>query len=438
MHPLSNLFGRLARAEGWLLLFCYGLFIFSTFSMAGMELSVIMLHLLVLYHLLRYGISDRLPLWVYLPFLLLAGAAVISSLISLDPLDSLDRARHDYRLFLPLVLLPALAAVDLRRVLKVYVVFLGVIAVYCVLQFGWNADFLAPRDVEHVFGVNGFARTHARGTFTNYLTLSGVMLMPAVIFASLFLSDLTRQRWVWAAGGVFAAVSVVLSMGRSGWLGMTVGLMVLTLRLPRRWAIPLVSVFVVALALIGYLSATGWVRDTFQDHVSSPLLYRFVSTSLERDGERILLWRAALRGIGDAPLFGHGLNYGAYDRYRDELAAEWVDIQLSLPGLRPHNTFLRVAFSLGLVGLAAFVGLWGALFVWSAQWIRRAGAAFPFERGLLWGCCGALGGSLVQGFFGNHYFDAEIQINILMWMGVILHTGMRIRRGLDAASPAAP
>jgi len=44
-----------------------------------------------------------------------------------------------------------------------------------------------------------------------------------------------------------AAVSVVLSMGRSGWLGMTVGLMVLAFRLPRRWVIPLVSGFVVAI-----------------------------------------------------------------------------------------------------------------------------------------------------------------------------------------------
>ena len=70
----------------------------------------------------------------------LAAGAVFSSLIGEETLASLNEIKSEYRIFLPLLLLPAFAVTDTRRLLKVYVAMLAVVAVYAFLQFGWDLE----------------------------------------------------------------------------------------------------------------------------------------------------------------------------------------------------------------------------------------------------------------------------------------------------------
>jgi len=429
MNTDSIMLRSLTGREGWMRVFTYGLFIFSAVSIAGIELCVITLYALLLYHRLRTRITEPLPAWVYAPFLLLAAWAVLSALANPNPLSNLDKLRGQYRLFLPLVLVPALFTVDIRRLLKVYLVVAALVSLYAFFQYFWGGDLFRSGGSKYLVpGSDGIYRGYATGTYSMYLTFSGVMLMAVPVFASLFFSTAKPERWIWGAGAVLTCGAVIVSLGRAGWLGMAFGLLVLSLRLPRRWALPLLGSALVVVTVLASLFATDRLESVLGGPAGSPIINRFIRSSPVRDSQRFALWTAALRGIADKPLLGHGMNYQAYNRYRDELANERGLIEVIKPNIRPHNTYLRIGFSMGLIGLIMYLWIWGAVFTWNARWIKQATDTYPFERGLLWGITGALAGSMVNGLFGGHFFDAEVQAAMLMWMGLSLHTGILIRR----------
>jgi O-antigen ligase len=83
-------------------------------------------------------------------------------------------------------------------------------------------------------------------------------------------------------------------------------------------------------------------------------------------GDRTFFWRKALDGIIESPLLGHG---GAawprlYEISEIPIAASYS----------PHNQWLDVGYSSGLVGLALFVVLLGHLLLRTRTGIRTAGA----------------------------------------------------------------
>lgn len=419
--PERPWYSALASRDTWLRGFVYALFIFSIFTMAGMELAVIMLHLLALYHRLRAPVSEWLPKWVAAPFLLLPAMGVFSALINPNFLETMVTMKGEYRLLLPFIMLPALALVKLERLMKVYLVFVAAIGVISLFQFNFAWHPLHP----------GLRGNIANGGFGMNLTLGGVMVMTAPVLVSLAWSARGRQRWMWAGVAGLASVTTVLSMSRSAWIGLAVAFLVLALRLPRRIAFPLIGVALALFVTMATLMATGWVKERFEGRFESVLVRRLVETSLATQKERPLLWRAALRGVADAPFFGHGFSLEAYDLYRDKLAKEEGFTGFTYPHLRPHNQFLRVAFAMGVPGLAVFLWMFGAVMVWNGIWLYRASGLFPFEAGLLWGINAALAGSLASSFTLGQFFDSEVQTNILMWMGLAFSVGIGLRRRLN-------
>ena len=419
--PARFWYSALASRDTWLRGFVYALFIFSTFTMAGMELAVITLHLLVVYHRLRTPVAEWLPKWVYVPFLLLLAMGVFSALINPHTLTALDSMGGEYRLFLPFVLVPALALVNFERLMKVFLVFVVVIGVFSLLQFNFAWHPLHP----------GLQGKFATGGFGMYLTLGGVMVMTSPVLASLAWSARGRARWMWGGGAALATVTTLLTISRSAWIGLAVAFMVLALRLPRRIAFPLIGVALALFVTMATLMANGWLKERFEGRFESVLVRRLVETSLATQKERPLLWRAALRGVADAPFFGHGFSREAYDLYRDKLAKEEGFTGFTYPHLRPHNQFLRVAFAMGVPGLAVFLWMFGAVMVWNGIWLYRASGLFPFEAGLLWGINAALAGSLASSFTLGQFFDSEVQTNILMWMGLAFSVGIALRRRLN-------
>ena len=104
-----------------------------------------------------------------------------------------------------------------------------------------------------------------------------------------------------------------------------------------------------------------------------------------------------------------------------------------------HDIYLQVAFELGLLGLAAYLAVWGAIFAWSGRSLialRPGGAASQspeagLYRAILQGAVAALAGSMAAGLFENNAYDKEVQGVILLLMGLVLYAGLRVR----AASP---
>jgi O-antigen ligase len=412
----------LTARQLWLAAPVYLLFFCSLWSIVGMELAVLTLHGVVLYHRLRTPVQDWLPRWVWLPFVLLTAWALLASFAADDAGASLARLPRHYRLFVPLLLLPALAQVDLRRVIGMHAAIAALIAVYGVIEYIWGVDFYRGASINP---------HHASGTFDMYHTFAGINLMAAPIYLSLSTATQGRERLLWAGAGGLAGLAVVVSLGRAGWIGLTMALILLCLRLPRRFAVPIIATALVGIVLLIGVVMSGSLRELVGQASYNTLIGRLQTFEDIDQDQRLLLWVAALRSIRDAPLLGNGLSLVPYYGYLGQI---WIERGLNLdqfPQRNPHNNYLEFAYYLGIPGLLLYLSIWVAVLVWCIKWIRQAGTSLPFEVAILWGVVAALCGSMVDGFFGAQWVDAEVQVNIVMWMGVALHVGIAVRRRLE-------
>jgi tetratricopeptide (TPR) repeat protein len=155
----------------------------------------------------------------------------------------------------------------------------------------------------------------------------------------------------------------------------------------RRSAVALVSFLLVAAAAFFALKDSEWLKQR-------PPFDRFARISfanLGADTERVVVWKMAWQGIRERPLLGWGQeNFPVvFARHYDARMAareQWYD--------RAHNTYLEWWLAGGIVGLAAYLGIFAAAFFTLA---RLAPAALSLaEKAVL---TGALAGYMLINFF---------------------------------------
>jgi O-antigen ligase len=190
-------------------------------------------------------------------------------------------------------------------------------------------------------------------------------------------------------------------------------------------------------ALIGALAWQGRLEAWLGPNQPGVVQRLALSTGAHTQ-ERLFLWEAGLLAIRDRPLLGMGLGNERrdFEPYRQRVGAEHGVTFSVLAAAGPHDVYIQVAMVLGLLGLAAYLWLWGTQIAWCIVWLRRAGDRLPFERGLLWGALGGMAGTMVAGVFENNFFDKEVETMMLMLMGLALHAGLRVRSELGSAEPA--
>ncbi len=432
--------------DGWMRVLLYALFIFASFTIAGSEAACILLLALAMWQAVeRLGRGQplpALPLWLLAPCLSLAGVAVLSALVNPDPWTTLDHTRLHYRLAVPFAVAAALPLVRLSRLMKVHLAFVALFVVYGLIQFRFGVDWFRPQGEQlttpYVLAPGWF---YAKGEFTHHITYGGVMLMNSLLYAGLALEERGRTRLVWAGGALLAAAATAVSLARSAWLGLFVGLAVLVmLRLPRRWAFTLGIGAAVVLAGLAWALASSALKPFI--HEDSPaLVKRLLLTSPDYDQERIHLWQAGLLAMRDRPWLGAGMGNAdpVLEPYREIIKQRYHLTGWSVgPGGGVHNIYLQVIFNLGWLGLAAYLGLWAALFAWTGRALARArsqplGQSLPpadcsLQRGLLLGAIAAWAGCMAAGFFENNAFDKMVQTTLVMLMGLALHLGLQLRR----------
>jgi len=432
--PAGSWLGRVKQRPFWLVFAVYALIFFSSFSIAGIEFASILLMTTSALHLWRADDAEIAPRWIVLPFVVLVGAELLSALANPLPLRTLSHMRGDYRIFLPLAMLPALARVDASRLLRVFAICVAFSALYGAIQFYAGVDWFRPEGDKHITRtiISGSAVFHGKGTFSHHLTYSGFMLINASFFLALALCDSSRARFTWLAGSLAAGVGVAVSMGRSGWLGTIAGVSVLVLMLPRRFSHAILGVGFLCAAVIITTMATGWLQKRFDSPNNPVLVKRMLSASPINDRDRLYLWEAGWEGFLENPIVGvgRGNERFLYEQHRVRVAERHGGHQfLNSASAGIHSFYLQVAYNNGVVGLLAILWLYGSVFIWCAHWIRRAANRkdLGFERGLLWGAAAGLAGTLVAGVFVNNYFDAEVGNMIGIAIGLALHAGLTVR-----------
>jgi N-acetylglucosaminyldiphosphoundecaprenol N-acetyl-beta-D-mannosaminyltransferase len=167
------------------------------------------------------------------------------------------------------------------------------------------------------------------------------------------------------------AFAVLLTFTRSTWIGLAAsGLVITAFQIPPRWRLPAIA----SSALIGFLIAiTSWqhligleregTAEESEHSVNQRESFAYVSWQMFRDN----------------PILGVGFGR-FYDRKLPYLSDRSQNFELeSLRKLHHHNTILSILTETGLIGLAAFIGVFVA---WTRSAIRLAlgGTSSPWVR----------------------------------------------------------
>jgi putative inorganic carbon (HCO3(-)) transporter len=233
------------------------------------------------------------------------------------------------------------------------------------------------------------------GGLSVYMTYAGLLLVFVPLLGSRGLSGGRRISRVAdaivAAAGVFA---IALTLTRSAYLGLAIGLLVVLLAARPRLA--LVAPFGIALFVVIMPLA---VRD------------RLMSATNPRDvtmNDRVAMWKAGAAMIRERPLFGVGPGRvkALYPVYR---VSGWVEPR---PG-HLHNNVVMIAAETGIPSLLAYLWFVGAFFAAALRQVRASARGEPL-RGVTLGAIGAMVSIFAAGMFEYNFGDVEVLMATLV------------------------
>lgn len=330
------------------------------------------------------------PLALYLLTTLLAVA------LSPEPALGWGTLRKLVLLSIPFVATIALRTPQaVRRAFTVIVVVGALSGLVGMWQFFYGFDPFAR--FHHHFPVDPSRPVHVTGFMSHWMTFSGQMLMVALIASGFALFGEKRYRLLWSLGAVLSAVGVALSLTRSAWLALFLGLLLLFwVKKPRMiWVYLLVF-------LIAWLAAPGIFRQRIS--VLSNPMYGPRVTRLDA------FW-VGLNIIQTHPLLGIGPGRMDEVYWQFHPDPQSVDRTSIFTG-HLHNDLLQLAAERGLPCAVAFLWLvvmvvraaWKGLAHWRSDPIRA-----PAEAATL----GAVVAFFIAGIFEFNFGDSEVLILML-------------------------
>ena len=420
---------RFFSVKNWNRFFLYLLFICSTFSIAGTEVSITMLFLITLIHWFRDRQLSQLGnplLWAILFFM---ASAVISGLLNAYETEHLMALRTNWRLLLPLLLAVILADVDEDRLLWVFFGFVMLIAIYGIIQYFYGVDWLRPDDqsfaTPYLSGVSGENTVfHGKGNFTHHLTYGGFLLLCFPLLASLiFCIDWNPfTRLLTAIITILVLLAIGASLGRSIWLGAAVACAVLLFRLSPKL---MLSLTILTIAGGTYLY-TQFSEPSFQIRTPTTRIeviqQRFVSGfMLKSNKDRILMWETGVAAIKDHFWLGIGYNNDAkiMPIYRELIKERTGHRFNNNAATGVHNIYLQTWINYGLLGFLGYLSILGIFLVQSIRTLFQT-TSFSYENSILWGGIAGVSGFMAAGFFENNFRDGEVQAMLLILMGLSL------------------
>jgi O-antigen ligase len=200
-------------------------------------------------------------------------------------------------------------------------------------------------------------------------------------------------------------VALVITQSRGALLAVLGGAALLALLdwvATRRWWLPALLVMATGLGLL-----------------AGPFIERALPPPDSQDAltlaGRIPIWEAAIRMIGRAPLSGVGLGNFEAASALDAAYASAAGLPGSYRGAEhAHNLFLQVAADLGLVGLAAFVALYGLSLRSAHRAWRNGGGA------LAMGLLGGLSAAALHGLVDATQWGSKPAFLLWLFIGLAL------------------
>jgi O-antigen ligase len=265
----------------------------------------------------------------------------------------------------------------------------GVAAQTVVQLLGWVGMLSEPP----------YAAATATGGLYPYLPLVGLWAATSVVL--LCPLSVTIRAWPWRIVALTlvaaAAIGILLTMNRSSWGVVAVGLILIVMRcarflprLKREWRsvgpVLLVLVAVVTVAMVRFDAGThaskaiGNAYAFTMDDQPPAAVTRFDSSV----GRRVLWWRAGWELLQDRPFVGHGA--GSIERslalQEAEMPSQWGAGVTDFITSNPHATLVATAIEQGGLGVVLLLSM--ALGVAIGAWRRGRTSAELIGLGPAW------------------------------------------------------
>jgi O-antigen ligase len=379
-----------AIGPGWLLATRQPLLAVLVLALVtSISLSQITLGILTVWLVLarRAGVIPRLRFPLAAPLALFGTWTAVAALGSAQPLESLVSSKNLVNLAGLWIVTSVLGdSRSARRFLTALAVALGVVAALSIVQVAACPPTLPASPFDRVVAYF-FRNCHrARGFFSIYMTLAGVLSLAlvATLPRLLRLEGAVRLVPVW----LVSVVALALTYVRGAWVGLAAGALVVLLTVRRRsvMAITLVVVVLAALAALpsvaDRLRTIGSLRD-------------------DTTRDRLAMLATGLSLVREHPLTGIGP--GQVKRVYPTAAGPEA-LRRSTSHL--HNTPLQIAVERGIPGLLAWLAMFATFLVHTVRLVRRLPES-P-DRALVVGVLGAIVAFLVAGLFEYNFGDSEV------------------------------
>lgn len=325
------------------------------------------------------GLSGlEMPAFAFLAAALLATAFSVEPIVSFFPSRFRGEGLMVYIGYVTLALAAArLSRRDAHRVITAMLAGGMVVALIALPQY-YGVDILRALGFRSMplsfFGADPvqlrldsiWIGLRAQGTLGNPIFLGALatLLLPLAVVLMLH----ARGRAVWAYGGaaVMLYAALVTSQTRSAWIGAAAGGLILVWLMPKTAA----SWRRAALLVVGFVVVTAVLVLTHPHALLTQRLSSAVDTKDYSLHQKLYVWKHTLPLIAQRPVQGWGFST-LVGQFKDIGSPEYLQVFGSKEIVlvdSPHNELLHIAYSAGLLGLAAYAWLWAA----AVGGIRRA------------------------------------------------------------------
>jgi O-antigen ligase len=388
-----------------------GFALFSPWSIAGAQICLglgLLVWIVSLFRSPRRRVVRSVIFW---PVVCYLGIQFLSLLFSPDPVTGLHAVRAEW---IVLLFFLVINGVDderkVRRLAAVVVLITALVGLYAVWQHwsGWDLYRQRPlRATGNFF--------EATGVFGHHLTFGGYLMMVLLLSGSLFLFGTRgKMRLFYGSSSLIIFLALLFSYARSAWIGLFAGaLSIAALRGRRTLAAVLPAAAVIIIAAFVLLPSVREQTRELLSQLEDPMA----------NSDRLPMWSAAWQLIGEHPLLGAGPG---------QAAGRLPDYGCDLGYGHMHNDLTNVAANSGLLGLAAFLWIWGA-FLWFTARCRRSGTS-SWTAAMATAGFGIVIALLAAGQFQCYYTDAEDGMLLWFLMGLVVASCLE-KRGVNPAVP---
>lgn len=240
----------------------------------------------------------------------------------------------------------------LRGIVQLFLVMNVLVIIYCLIQLA-----VGPGTKLMLFGREEFAMAHTRqdrltGPFSGVgVAAEYFVIMVYVIMHQILTATSARVRWL-LAGLLGCNFLLLVATGNRGGFLTLIGAGVLYLWMFRHL---LGVVRTIRIAIIGTILLAMSAAITVQYTSFNRLFDRLLETEIDEGvpDTRSVVWPMAWEAIKEKPLLGNGPRLRLIGDENPRAYPEHVSI------MYPHNLYLFLVFTIGVVGLVAFLILLG-------------------------------------------------------------------------------